>query len=124
MSEERADEDKKPKKRAKPAGPSYQALTLGAEIDAAAEVSAEPSQVSELVAAPPKRPKRAAPAEAGAGIRERSKSYVLYLHPTGHKALRQYGLDADRPMQDLVIEALEQWAKSHGITAPIRPPEG
>jgi hypothetical protein len=67
-----------------------------------------------------------APLEALAhsNIKKRSKSAMLYLHPAGHKALKLYGVEAGRPMHDLLMEAVEDWCKRHGIHAPIRSEAG
>jgi len=54
-------------------------------------------------------------------LKARSKSLVIYLDPAGHRALKLYGVEAERPMQDMILEALETWARSKGITTPMKP---
>ena len=51
----------------------------------------------------------------------KGQPYVTYLHPAGHRALKQYALDANTSVQRILIEALEDWAKKHGIAEMIRP---
>ena len=53
-------------------------------------------------------------------LKQRSKPVMLYLHPAGHKALKLYSVEAGKPMHDLLLEAVEDWSRKHGITAPIR----
>lgn len=110
-------------KRKKPT-PNYGALALGDQ--APAPSAPAPSVEIAAVAPAPASAARSSAGKrsaAGVGIRDRSKSVILYLNPRGHKALKQYGLDAERAMQDLILEALETWARSKGLTDPMRPSE-
>lgn len=66
---------------------------------------------------------------AGQGTRRRpmeSKSdpTVLYLHPDGKYELKRYALARGPKVKvhDLLLEAVEEWAERHGITAPMRVP--
>ena len=47
---------------------------------------------------------------------------VLYLHPAGKKALRLYAVERGVKVHDLLIEAVETWAESKGLTGPWRVP--
>ena len=66
------------------------------------------------------------PGEARLGRRRpmesRSDPTVLYLHPDGKYELKRYALARGPKVKvhDLIMEAMEEWAKRHGITAPFR----
>jgi hypothetical protein len=69
------------------------------------------------------------PASEGQGTRRRpmeSKSdpTILYLHPDGKYELKRYALARGPKVKvhDLLLEAVEEWAERHGITAPMRVP--
>ena len=47
---------------------------------------------------------------------------VLYLHPTGKKALRLYAVERGVKVHDLLIEAIEAWAAEKGLAGPWRVP--
>jgi hypothetical protein len=47
---------------------------------------------------------------------------VLYLHPTGKKALRLYAVERGVKVHDLLLEAVETWAASKGLSGPWRVP--
>jgi hypothetical protein len=47
---------------------------------------------------------------------------VLYLHPTGKKALRLYAVERGVKVHDLLIEAVEAWAADKGLAGPWRVP--
>src|SRR4051812_12439080 len=49
---------------------------------------------------------------------------ILYLHPDGKYELKRYALARGPKVKvhDLLLEALEEWAERHGITAPMRVP--
>jgi hypothetical protein len=47
---------------------------------------------------------------------------VLYLHPTGKKALRLYAVERGVKVHDLLLEAVETWAASKGLAGPWRVP--
>ena len=54
----------------------------------------------------------------------KSDPTLIYLHPDGKYELKRYAL-AKGPkikVHDLLIEAVEEWAKAHGIAAPFRVP--
>ena len=66
---------------------------------------------------------------AGQGARRRpmeSKAdpTILYLHPDGKYELKRYALARGPKVKvhDLLLEAVEEWAERHGISAPFRVP--
>lgn len=94
----------------KPPVGSYAALSLDAVPTPVAKAERKPRQ-PQAKALPP------SPAKGG----EKAKPYVAYLNPAGHRALRLYALESGSSVQGIIIEALEAWAKSHGITEPMKP---
>ena len=57
-------------------------------------------------------------------MESKSDPTLIYLHPDGKYELKRYAL-AKGPkvkVHDLLIEAVEEWAKAHGIVAPFRVP--
>jgi hypothetical protein len=91
---------------------------------------APPAAEAAAVEAPPTAPAVAPPSPpAGQGTRRRpmeSKAdpTILYLHPDGKYELKRYALARGPKVKvhDLLLEALEEWAERHGITAPMRVP--
>jgi hypothetical protein len=91
---------------------------------------APPAAEAAAVEAPPTAPAVAPPLPpAGQGTRRRpmeSKAdpTILYLHPDGKYELKRYALARGPKVKvhDLLLEALEEWAERHGITAPMRVP--
>lgn len=57
-------------------------------------------------------------------MESRSDPTVLYLHPDGKYELKRYALALGPKVKvhDLIMEAVEDWASRHGITAPFRVP--
>jgi hypothetical protein len=97
---------------------SYSAVELDAPSPAPAE-PAIPQPVAEA------GPKKAAAGPRGRPpvstlMRDASKPVVLYLHPAGHKALKRFALEADRKVHDLLIEAVEEWARKKALREPMR----
>jgi hypothetical protein len=91
---------------------------------------APPAAEAAAVETPPTAP-AVAPLSppAGQGTRRRpmeSKAdpTILYLHPDGKYELKRYALARGPKVKvhDLLLEALEEWAERHGITAPMRVP--
>jgi hypothetical protein len=91
---------------------------------------APPAAEAAAVETPPTAPAVAPPSPpAGQGTRRRpmeSKAdpTILYLHPDGKYELKRYALARGPKVKvhDLLLEALEEWAERHGITAPMRVP--
>jgi hypothetical protein len=53
-------------------------------------------------------------------MRDAAAPYTVYPHPAGAHALKLYALNERRKVHDLWMEAIEDWARKHGITAPFR----
>jgi len=53
-------------------------------------------------------------------MRDAASPVVLYLHPAGHKALKRYALEQDGKVHDLLMQAVEDWAKRKGLREPMR----
>ena len=80
--------------------------------------AAEPAVRAEVTSASQTVPTRRRPMES------RSDPTVLYLHPDGKYELKRYALALGPKVKvhDLIMEAVEEWASRHGITAPFRVP--
>ena len=78
----------------------------------------EPAVRAEAASASQATPTRRRPMES------RSDPTVLYLHPDGKYELKRYALALGPKVKvhDLIMEAVEEWAARHGITAPFRVP--
>ena len=59
---------------------------------------------------------------AGRTLKEASSPVMLYLHPAGLKALKRYALDQNTKVHSLLLDAVEAWARSKGLSDPIRVP--
>lgn len=64
-------------------------------------------------------PKRGRP-PAGRTLKEAAAPVMLYLHPSGLKALKRYALDQNTKVHTLLLEAVEAWFQSHGLREPVR----
>lgn len=108
---------------AKKPAPSYAGLSLDAPGPAVPpEASAEEAAVpvpEQTVPVAPAGSHRNRPQADTKG--DKAQPYVAYLHPAGHRALRLYSIEAGTSVQGIIMEALEGWAKKHGITEPMRP---
>lgn len=48
---------------------------------------------------------------------------MIYLHPEGKKALRLYAVEENIKVHDILIEAVEEWARARGLDRhPFRVP--
>ncbi len=90
----------------KPPAPSYAGMAL--EPVAAAETR-PPEPITVI---PPRPP--------GRTLKESSAPQMLYLHPAAAKALKRYALDNNSKVHDLLLEALEDWFRRHGLREPVR----
>src|SRR5689334_3122874 len=105
-------------------------VSYGNAVKLASPAAPEPPKADPQ--APPPEPAvrvEAAPASQVAPTRRRpmesrSDPTVLYLHPDGKYELKRYALALGPKVKvhDLIMEALEEWAARHGITAPFRVP--
>jgi hypothetical protein len=57
-------------------------------------------------------------------MESRSDPTIVYLHPDGKYELKRYALARGPKVKvhDLLLEAIEEWAERHGISAPFRVP--
>lgn len=53
---------------------------------------------------------------------QRSRATTIYLHPKGKQALKIYAATQgdSTKVHDLLIQALEEWARARGINEPFR----
>jgi hypothetical protein len=56
----------------------------------------------------------------GRTLKESSAHLMLYLHPAAAKALKRYALDQNVKVHDLLIEAVEDWFRVHGLQERVR----
>jgi hypothetical protein len=107
-------------------------VSYGSSVKLAPVGSAEPPQgkpgrpaVSEPALKPEAAPavQQTVPARRRP-MESRSDPTVLYLHPDGKYELKRYALALGPKVKvhELIMEALEEWAARHGITAPFRVP--
>jgi hypothetical protein len=89
---------------------------------------APPASDSSLAKNPPAAPPSVLSEGQGGGRRRpmesKSDPTILYLNPDGKYELKRYALARGPKVKvhDLLLEALEEWAERHGITAPMRVP--
>lgn len=57
---------------------------------------------------------------AGQTLKASSAHLMLYLHPAAAKALKRYALDQNVKVHDLLIEAVEDWFRVHGLQERVR----
>ena len=94
--------------------PSYEAMTL-------TPVTETPPTVVEPAPSPP----FSTPGAGGQTLKKVSAQLMLYLHPDAAKALQRYALDQSMPgrkvkVHDLLLEAVEDWFRRHGLREPVR----
>ena len=65
---------------------------------------------------PPAPPQRA----ARTTMRDESAPVTLYLHPAARKALKRYAFEQDVKVHDLLLEAVEDWFRKHGLREQVR----
>ena len=61
-------------------------------------------------------------------LRDVAARFIVYVSPEFHKAVIQYavsqsGFRTKVKPHDICVQALEEWARTHGITAPVRAKE-
>ena len=98
----------------KPAPPSYANMTL------AAVPAAAPEPVSPAIEERATRSRRT----SGATLKESSAHLMLYLHPDAAKALKRYAVDQNAKVHDLLLEAVEEWFRRHGLREAVRAETG
>lgn len=93
--------------------PSYEAMML---VPSVAEApAAEPALSRSTVGH----------SASGQTLKEVSAHLMLYVHPDAAKALQRYALDQSMPgrkvkVHDLLLEAVEDWFRRHGLREPVR----
>lgn len=92
----------------KPSAISYDHLSIGP----VAEKEPPPSPRSFKTAAPGAAAKKT--------MRDDAAPVTLYLHPEARKALKRYALEQDLKVHDLLLEAVEDWFRSHGLQERVR----
>ena len=99
----------------RPATPSYAHMTLGPPVPADDRKPTPQTSSRELVES----------ITTVRTLKESSAHLMLYLHPAAAKALQRYALDQSSPrnkvkVHDLILEALEDWFRRHGLREPVR----
>lgn len=97
--------------------PTYDAITL----------RSDGAQVSPEALAPAVTP-HAPAGDRTQALKDVSAQLMLYLHPDAAKSLQRYALEQSAPgrkvkVHDLLIEAVEDWFRRHGLREPIRAKE-
>jgi hypothetical protein len=57
-------------------------------------------------------------------LKEASAHLMLYVHPDAAKALKRYAVDQNAKVHDLLLEAVEDWFKRHGLREAVRADTG
>lgn len=91
---------------------SYAGLALGENSGRPEAVSA----ASEALSLPDSQSAKT----ARQTLKESSAHLMLYLHPAAAKALKRYALDQNVKVHDLLIEAVEDWFRVHGLQEQVR----
>jgi hypothetical protein len=95
----------------KPSTISYDHLSIG-------PAGKEPAPAQHAIDKP-------TPAPPTKKMRDDAAPVTLYLHPDARKALKRYALEQDLKVHDLLLEAVEEWFRSHGLGERVRvSPEG
>ncbi len=110
--------------------PSYTAVKLAPAATPRAEPAEDPQGTSAGVPSQPAAAEtpQTLPSSPRSGKRrpmeEQADPTVLYLHPEGKMALKRFALDRGSKVRvhDLLLEAVEQWARSKGLDVPFRVP--
>lgn len=104
--------------------PSYENMVLRPLENAppaptAPEVAAPvvPAQASDTPPDPAPRPH-------GRTLKDVADPVMIYLNPAAVKALKRYALDQNTKVHSLLLEAVEDWFKRHGLREPVRADTG
>lgn len=93
----------------RPPSISYDALSIGP-----APGKPAPAQPA------PKSPPASIRRPARTTMRDEAAPVTLYLHPDARKALKRYAFEQDVKVHDLLLEAVEDWFRSHGLREQVR----
>jgi hypothetical protein len=96
----------------KPAPPSYANMELA---PVSVPTRAPPMSASATSVAPALRR-----GEGARTLKEASAHLMLYLHPDAARALKRYAVDQNAKVHDLLLEAVEEWFRRHGLREPVR----
>jgi hypothetical protein len=94
----------------KPPSISYEALSIGPAPEKPALAQQAPQTLAQ-------RPARTT-------MREEAAPVTLYLHPDARKALKRYAFEQDVKVHDLLLEAVEDWFRNHGLREQVRVARG
>lgn len=97
----------------KPPSISYDALSIGP----APQKTVSAQQLLQISRESTQRPARTT-------MREESAPVTLYLHPDARKALKRYAFEQDVKVHDLLLEAVEDWFRNHGLREQVRVARG
>ena len=97
----------------KPSTISYDALKIG-------PVKAKPTPAG----VPSALPVAVRPAQASRTLRDEAAPVTLYLHRDARKALKRYAFEQDVKVHDLLLEAVEDWFRGHGLREQVRVARG
>jgi hypothetical protein len=94
--------------------PSYGAMALTPQITQPLPGAVAPTAYSQALRG-----------EGSQTLKDVSAHLMLYLHHDGAKALQRYALEQSAPgrkvkVHDLLIEAVEDWFRHHGLREPVR----
>jgi len=96
--------------------PTYDAMTLKAESTQA---------VQEII---PIQTTQTSTDRGNQGLKDISAQLMLYIHPDAAKSLQRYALEQSTlgqkvKVHDLLIEAVEDWFRRHGLRETVRAKE-
>lgn len=108
---------------ARPAAPAPIAQVSSTTIDTSVDaVPPSMPMVPVVVARTPTLDEMAGEGRVRRPLEDKSDPSVLYLHPSGKKALRLYAVEKGCKVHDLLLEAVEEWANARGLAGPWRVP--
>lgn len=102
---------------ARRAPPTYDAMTLKSDVI--------PTPIADVTPTIRSQPSAVGPPQA---LKEVSAQLMLYIHPDAAKSLQRYALEQSAPgkkvkVHDLLIEAVEEWFRRHGLRETVRAKE-
>ena len=104
--------------------PSYENMVLG-PIENAPSAPAAPEVAAQMVPAQaPDTPPDPASRPRSRTLKDVADPVMIYLNPAAVKALKRYALDQNTKVHSLLLEAIEDWFKRHGLREPVRADTG
>jgi len=104
--------------------PSYENMVLGPIENAPAAPVAAEVAAQMVPAEAPDTPPHPAPRPRGRTLKDVADPVMIYLNPAAVKALKRYALDQNTKVHSLLLEAIEDWFKRHGLREPVRADTG